>query len=78
MIFGLKDLKLDFNGMPSKLIRVYRVGNQSALAIADAVESYVDEKNKVLPMLVNPVIAPEESVTTDILKDIRAIIPVRS
>tara|TARA_B100001250_G_scaffold71576_1_gene57893 strand:+ start:392 stop:2920 length:2529 start_codon:yes stop_codon:yes gene_type:complete len=47
--FKSSDLKLEFNGMPSKLIRVYRIGNQSALAIADAVESYVSEKNKILP-----------------------------
>ena len=47
--FKSSDLKLEFNGMPSKLIRVYRIGNQSALAIADAVESYVREKNKILP-----------------------------
>jgi len=47
--FRSSDLKLDFNSMPSKLIRVYRIGNQSALAIADAVERYVSEKNKTLP-----------------------------
>ena len=36
------------------------------------------EKNKALPILVKPVIEPAESVTTDILKDMRAIIPVNN
>jgi len=33
-------------------------------------------KNKALPILVKPAIAPLESVTTDILNEISAIIPV--
>ena len=33
-------------------------------------------KNRAFPKLVKPAIAPEESVTTDILNEIRAIIPV--
>ena len=34
------------------------------------------EKNKAFPKLVNPTIAPEVSVTTDILNERSAIIPV--
>ncbi len=47
--FKSTDLKLTFNGLPSKLIRIYRIGNQNALAIADAVDNYVNYKNKELP-----------------------------
>ena len=51
MTDGYKDIDLElmFNGMPSKLIRVFRVGNQSALKIADAVENYIIKKNKEFP-----------------------------
>ena len=34
------------------------------------------EKNRALPKLVKPVIAPAVSVTTEILNDKRAIMPV--
>ena len=37
-----------------------------------------NKKNKAFPKLVNPAIAPLESVTTDILKEKSAIIPVNS
>ena len=40
-------------------------------------DQVVPENNNALPILVNPVISPPESVRTDILKEISAIIRVR-
>ena len=40
------------------------------------VMDFSNGKNKALPKLVKPVITPVESVTTDILKESKAIIPV--
>ncbi|MEZ5977811.1 MAG: efflux RND transporter permease subunit [Planctomycetota bacterium] len=38
-----------FDGVPSIQLRVFRVGDQSALAVADAVKSYVERKRAGLP-----------------------------
>ncbi len=38
-----------FNGEPAVVVRVFRIGQQNALEIADAVLQYVDEENRHLP-----------------------------
>ena len=38
-----------FNGEPAVVVRVFRVGQQNALEIADAVMEYVEEENRRLP-----------------------------
>jgi multidrug efflux pump subunit AcrB len=38
-----------FNGEPAVVIRVFRVGQQNALEIADAVRAYIDAENPKLP-----------------------------
>ncbi len=38
-----------YNGSPSLGIRVYRVGEQNAITVADTVKEYIEEKNKELP-----------------------------
>ena len=44
---------------------------------ANITTHFKPEKNKAFPKAVNPEIAPEESVITDILNDIKAIMPVK-
>jgi multidrug efflux pump subunit AcrB len=39
-----------FNGQQAAFIRVYRVGNQSALEVADAVKEYIEESQSALPI----------------------------
>ena len=41
--------KIYFNGKPSKIINVYRVGHQNALAISKSVRDYIDIKTQSLP-----------------------------
>lgn len=38
-----------FNGKPAVLIEIYRTGDQSALTVASAVRTYVEEKSEQLP-----------------------------
>ncbi len=38
-----------FDGKNSLGIRIYRVGNQNAITVADTVKKYIEEKNKELP-----------------------------
>ena len=47
--FAKFDLAQNFNGYPSILIRIYRVGDQNALTISESVKKYVKNLNKVLP-----------------------------
>ena len=47
------DLDILFNGQPSNLITVFRVGTQSAIDVAEAVKKYVERKQKDLPPNVN-------------------------
>ena len=42
-------LKTRFNGKPAALIDVYRIGNQSALDVAEAVRQYIDQRQSTLP-----------------------------
>ena len=43
------ELDFFFNGDRANLITVFRVGNQNALDVSEAVRNYVDNKNSVLP-----------------------------
>ena len=47
--FADVDLFQSFNGKPSILIRVFRVGDQSALEIASSIKSYVEKTAPTLP-----------------------------
>lgn len=47
--FADVDLSMRFNGEPSLLLMIYRVGEQSALGVADAVKKYVEDSEKKLP-----------------------------
>ena len=38
-----------FNGQPASVIEVYRIGNQSAIQVADRVRNYIDEVRSSLP-----------------------------
>ena len=40
---------LNFNGLPTKLINVYRVGKQNAIKVSDSVNDYIDKTRKILP-----------------------------
>ena len=40
---------LNFNGYPTKLINVYRVGNQNAIKVSDSVNDYISNTQKILP-----------------------------
>ncbi len=51
--FEETSLKTRFNGQPAAMIEVYRVGNQSAIAVADAVKQYVEEQQSLLPQGLN-------------------------
>ncbi|AZQ84468.1 efflux RND transporter permease subunit [Colwellia sp. Arc7-635] len=42
-------LRARFNGQRGALIDVYRIGNQSAIDVADAVKNYIDERQDSLP-----------------------------
>lgn len=42
-------LKTRFNGESAALINVYRIGAQSAIEVADAVKSYIEDKQDSLP-----------------------------
>ena len=43
------ELDFFFNGDRANLITVFRVGNQNALDVSEAIKNYVDNKNNVLP-----------------------------
>ncbi|GGO77512.1 acriflavin resistance protein [Marinobacterium nitratireducens] len=43
-------LRTRFNGEPAALIEVYRVGNQSALEVSEAVRGYIDSQQNNLPV----------------------------
>ena len=47
--FADTDLSARFDGQPTALVQVFRVGDQSALDIADAVNVYAEELNASLP-----------------------------
>ena len=40
---------LTFNGQPTKLINVYRVGKQNAIKVSDSVNEYINKTKKILP-----------------------------
>jgi len=42
-------LRTRFNGQPAAMIEVYRVGDQSAIAVADAVKDYIARQQPLLP-----------------------------
>ncbi|GHF92881.1 efflux RND transporter permease subunit [Thalassotalea marina] len=42
-------LRARFNGKQGALIEVYRIGNQSAIDVADAVKAYIEDKQPYLP-----------------------------
>ena len=42
-------LRARFNGQQGALIDVFRIGNQSAIDVADAVKAYIDERQDTLP-----------------------------
>ena len=48
--FAKVDLSQKFNGSPSILIRVFRVGDQNALDISNAVKEYVEQISSTLPI----------------------------
>jgi len=47
--FADTDQASRFDGAPTAMVQVFRVGDQSALAISDAVERYVDEAGARMP-----------------------------
>jgi multidrug efflux pump subunit AcrB len=47
--FADTDLEARFDGAPAVLVEVYRVGNQSALEVSDAVRDYVEEAQPRMP-----------------------------
>ncbi|WP_027857997.1 efflux RND transporter permease subunit [Marinobacterium jannaschii] len=42
-------LRTRFNGLPAAMIEVYRVGDQSAISVADAIKGYIDRTQPLLP-----------------------------
>lgn len=42
-------LRARFNGKQGALIEVYRIGNQSAIDVADAVKNYIQDRQETLP-----------------------------
>ena len=42
-------LRARFNGQQGALVDVFRIGNQSAIDVADAVKNYIDERQDTLP-----------------------------
>ena len=47
--FEESSLRTRFNGKPAAMLDVYRVGNQSAIAVADTVKAYVHNQQTNLP-----------------------------
>ncbi len=47
--FEERPLRARFNGKRGALIEVYRIGNQSAIDVADAVKEYINERQSSLP-----------------------------
>ena len=47
--FEETDQESRFDGKPASMVQVFRVGDESALEIAEAVYKYVDEKQQRLP-----------------------------
>jgi multidrug efflux pump subunit AcrB len=47
--FAENDQATRFDGKPSVLVQVYRVGDENALTIAGAVKTYINERQKSLP-----------------------------
>ena len=47
--FADVDYDINFNGEPAFLIRVFRIGEQNALDIAESVHQYLDEKKPLMP-----------------------------
>jgi len=46
-------LRTRFNGVPAAMIEVYRVGDQSAIAVADTVKAYIERQQPSLPQGLN-------------------------
>lgn len=47
--FEERPLRARFNGKKGALIEVYRIGNQNAIEVADAVKKYINERQDSLP-----------------------------
>jgi len=47
--FEEEDLQSVFNGLPAAFVKVYRIGDQSALDVAEKVKGYLDERQASLP-----------------------------
>ncbi|QBY03580.1 efflux RND transporter permease subunit [Thalassotalea sp. HSM 43] len=47
--FDEKPIRARFNGQQGALIEIYRIGNQSAIDVADAVKNYIEAKQQSLP-----------------------------
>jgi len=47
--FEESGLRTRYNGLPAAMIDVYRVGSQSAIAVADAVKEYIERQQAQLP-----------------------------
>lgn len=48
--FEETSIRTRFNGEPAALVEVYRVGKQSAIAVADSVRDYIDARQDSLPV----------------------------
>jgi multidrug efflux pump subunit AcrB len=48
--FEEESVRTRFNGNPAAFIRVYRVGTQSAIGLADKVKAYIDQRQATLPV----------------------------
>lgn len=48
--FGEDPLRARFNGQQGALIDVFRIGNQNAITVADAVKKYIDDRQETLPV----------------------------
>ena len=48
--FGERPLRARFNGQQGALIDIYRIGNQNAIDVAEAVREYIDERQATLPV----------------------------
>lgn len=60
-------IKARFNGKPAVIIEVYRVGDQSAITIADTVKSFIEREQPLMP----------ESVSLDYWRDDSQIVKSR-
>ncbi|XPF95497.1 efflux RND transporter permease subunit [Colwellia sp. RE-S-Sl-9] len=47
--FGERPLRARFNGQQGALIDIYRIGNQNAIDVAEAVREYIDDRQDTLP-----------------------------